>query len=664
MKTTTSNPLIIGFGIAFACAAFARNEGFSRFSGDRSTSGSTSVSDSRSTAPASAPARAFSAPASNPSRQVPVSRPEVSVRSAPVTPSTRATAPVIQQAAPAPRAQETPSFRTAAPRVSVQAPQTPVYSAPRVSLPEAPRVSPAPQTRTFSDTSRAQVTRPAETVRPQAFERTATPPVAARERTAPAPETVSPRFSQPAENTRTFGTSRVGGSSPAVAPQPSTRTFQPPGDTGFSRNDGAVRTDAIRRTAPHVTDTAARAPAHELSGNSRSSMRDITDSHDSALTRSSASRIGSRDLRPEQTSGQTAIAPMRFGTSGIRDAASRGGGSTALPSALSLRSSRSDADTDRFGRAAVPRTVPASRLRGDPVHASIPASQSPSRPFVRDSAVYRPPYGRTGQHHQPAYTPHRNFVTTYSHHSDRHHPRGWHEPCAFSPIWWGPVVYPAGFGLTWYSGSFGLSIATYAPVCSYTRYYDSWYGGGWGYSGVYYGGWRHGWYGGFSYVYNPWPAYLTYYLYDPYPVTETVYITQPATTTVTVAQPATTTVVTDPSASYSAAPASYAAVPADVAGTVSAWDAAPAAQQAEAAATTCFCPCHCNGIKPCTCAYPCGSEYALRDEDLDLSLAFSSYANTMNAEIIWSSYAGLDRWDARADAYDGDAFATAGGNVQ
>ena len=85
-------------------------------------------------------------------------------------------------------------------------------------------------------------------------------------------------------------------------------------------------------------------------------------------------------------------------------------------------------------------------------------------------------------------------------------------------------------------------------------------------------------------------------------------------------------------------------------------------QRTEAAATTCFCPCRCDGLRPCTCAYPCGSEYALRDADLDLSQAFASYSETLSAEMIWSSYAGLDRWDTQADAYENAAVVTAGGN--
>jgi hypothetical protein len=68
-------------------------------------------------------------------------------------------------------------------------------------------------------------------------------------------------------------------------------------------------------------------------------------------------------------------------------------------------------------------------------------------------------------------------------------------------------------------------------------------------------------------------------------------------------------------------------------------------------------------MRPCTCDYPCGSEYALRDEDFDLGLAFASYADTLSSEAIWSSYAGLDRWDTQA-TYERATVATAEGDAR
>ena len=56
----------------------------------------------------------------------------------------------------------------------------------------------------------------------------------------------------------------------------------------------------------------------------------------------------------------------------------------------------------------------------------------------------------------------------------------------------------------------------------------------------------------------------------------------------------------------------------------------------------CSCPCHCNGVRPCTCAYPCQSEYVISGETTRLD--FHSYAETLNPEQIWLSYQELDRY--------------------
>ena len=284
-------------------------------------------------------------------------------------------------------------------------------------------------------------------------------------------------------------------------------------------------------------------------------------------------------------------------------------------------------------------------------------SYAPGPRVGAQASLYRPPYGSDYRYHHgsggPGYAghyPHR-YPVSYGHGYYAHHPPPyWRAPYACSPVWWGPVVYPAGFGLTWHSGSFALSIATYAPVASYTRYYDSWCGGV-GYAGVYYGGWSSGWYGGFSYVYNPWPVYRTYYLYEPALTvtrTETVYVTQPAET-VYVAQPpaATTTAAAEPPAAAPAAgPATGEATPAG----------------AEAEASTCLCTCRCNGQRLCVCSYPCGAEYAFGEQELNLGVAYTPYSVALNPETIWLSYAGLDRWDASAEAFPLEADGTFAGN--
>ena len=199
---------------------------------------------------------------------------------------------------------------------------------------------------------------------------------------------------------------------------------------------------------------------------------------------------------------------------------------------------------------------------------------------------------------------------------------------SLAPIWWGPVLYPSGFGISWSSGSFGLSFSTsaYSPFYAHRPYYDSWYYNGWGYSSAYYGGWSRGWYGGFSYVYNPWPVYRTHYLYSPPTlVYETAYSQPPAQT------------VVYQTVQHLDQPLTVASTPVT---------AVPPAQHAHAEQEgyRCSCACGCNGQVPCTCEYPCGSEY---DDDETqaylLSNSFVSYAVSLNPETIWASYAGFDR---------------------
>jgi len=284
-------------------------------------------------------------------------------------------------------------------------------------------------------------------------------------------------------------------------------------------------------------------------------------------------------------------------------------------------------------RPTAPRTVP-DRRSADTFSDRAPFSSSRYRDGR--TAVYRGPEPRSP----------RNDTFSYAHHTrdryDRPNRRPYYfdpwtfryYPRAFTPVFYGgPVVAPVtGFGISWSRGTFGVSFGSYYPVYSRTRYYDSWYGCGWNYSNLYYDGWRHGWYGGISYICNPWPVYRTYYLYEPAPVyTETVYVTQPATAATIIAPPATV------AASVPSAPA-----------TADASENASPAQQIETDTEGCFCPCHCNGQRPCTCDYPCGSEYAVNAEDFNLRLGYESYAESLNAETIWASYAGLDRWDPDA----------------
>ncbi len=628
----------VAFGIA--SLALARNDGWRDGSASRAR-GDTPVfrgnSSSGGQAPAAGATRSFAPPAT-------------AGRAAPA-------------ASFAPRAVQTPSAVRTVPQV--RQPQ-PVFGSGRSSYaPEAPTVRSTPRITSDSPTPRRQPDTSA--FRPSATPNPATPPVAQ----------TSPRFhpggapSQPLtpqqpsrplfqnEGARSYGTERTvqpKSETTVAAPAAGSRTPWGRQTPNPARSDGTLFDGAARRTeTPPATPLSGSGAPQSWGRQTPNPARSDGALFDGAARRTDPfGRAGiprreTPDVRLDTATPRNTTVPARFGTTGLRN------------------NWRGDSGSERFGPAYSPKGRSGSGIfRSDT--AARGDKPGAERPGPRDSnrLLSRPSYRPGDRHTQPFHGSHPSYYRGGRHddHHDDHHRASRHAYCAFSPVWWGPVVYPAGFGLTWYSGSFGLSIATYAPAHTYTRYYDSWCGGGWGYSSAYYGGWRSGWYGGFSYVYNPWPVYRTYYLYDPYPVTETIYVTQPVTETIYVTQPAAATAAVSPAApsvttesyavSAAAAPAAYAAVPA---ASPSAWDEAPAVSRAEAAATSCFCPCQCNGIRPCTCDYPCGAEYGLRDEEFDLSLGFASYADTLNPETIWSSYAGLDRWEPAED--DGSAlFAT------
>jgi hypothetical protein len=189
---------------------------------------------------------------------------------------------------------------------------------------------------------------------------------------------------------------------------------------------------------------------------------------------------------------------------------------------------------------------------------------------------------------------------------------------------------------TWGNDHFSFSVSTRStyPVYTYRPYYctSSWYyHDGWQHSHVYYGGWRSSWYGGFSYAFNPYPVYRTYYLYEE---PQTVVIQQPAPQVIIYNQPA-QPVVQNQDFVTSPAPANPAP---QTPATAARDEANAAAEQTE----RCLCACKCNGKVACICEYACGSEYAYSPEAYTLG-NFVSYSESLNSELIWSSYAGLDR---------------------
>jgi hypothetical protein len=454
------------------------------------------------------------------------------------------------------------------------------------------------------------------TTRPEAPARIVTPPVS---------------VTRPAETRPSIAPERT---RPSIAVAP--RSPAPAGEANRPSAGGGA---SPARTATLIRPSAeTRTPASRFD-------RDALSRLPSASDRAAATRLSAPDDRTSVHSAVRGTAALRHGAP--EDAPTRNAVPDRLAYATSLRRpSRTPADlrpdSPLSNRLAAPERVkPAIGFRPS-------SSRYPDGRYT----VYNPP-DRHGGRHTAYRAPH--FDRHGHHRPDRHHHHSrfyfglalgsaWYTPGWYGPSWYAPVYSPASFtSFGWSNRHWGFSFSSYWPVHA-TPYYDTWTCGGWSYTGIYSGGWRSGWYGGFSYIYNPWPVYRSYYFYDPVPVvtrTETVYVTQPA---------AQTTVVYEPT-SYATA----SAAPAQQAETATLWDAAPAAEQVEAETAGCFCPCRCNGQRACLCAYPCGAEYAMLAEDFDLSTAYRSYAETLEPETIWESYAGLDRWTQPAETLYAEA---------
>ncbi|HPO38418.1 MAG TPA: hypothetical protein PL176_10455, partial [Kiritimatiellia bacterium] len=466
----------------------------------------------------------------------------------------------------------------------------------------------------------------------------------------------APVIQPPAAVTRTD-------SATPVRTRPEIRTERTPAAGTGRETSPVVRHETPTRTATLERPAATRAAAPHID-------RDAISRLPTAAERTAATRLARPDERSQ-------IRAATRGTASLN----RGGTSSALrPSGTTdsrlayVPASRSDADrlmtrgTSLLGtrRSAPTRTKPGT---------FAPVSTI-SRYRDGRYSVYTPPVRHTAARHIGPYRPSYHRPDRYDHHRHndrRHHSSfylglsigsGWYTPGWYGPAWYGPVYYPAsGFSFSWSNRRYGLSIWNSGPVYA-TPYYDSWNCGGWGFSSLYYGGWHSGWYGGVSYIYNPWPVYRATYFYDPVPVvtrTETVYVTQPATqTTVVYEEPQTyASAPAAPLSAYPTASTTAPLLPQPVAAPAiqpedTMWDAAPAVARIDTETIGCFCSCHCNGQRPCICAYPCGAEYAIVREEFDLGLSFASYADTLDPETIWGSYAGFDRW---ATLDDGTLYA-------
>ncbi|MEI7945361.1 MAG: hypothetical protein WCJ02_01630 [bacterium] len=266
-----------------------------------------------------------------------------------------------------------------------------------------------------------------------------------------------------------------------------------------------------------------------------------------------------------------------------------------------------------------------------PSHSSVVASRSQTRYPTYNNNYY--------SHHYPSHTDqYYRPVTSYNRSASFWQAFGFTIGASLlAPFYIAPVVYPSRsyYGTTWYGSPVVVSVSprSHYPTYAYRPYYcnTGYIHDGFHYSSAYYGGWRGNWYGGFSYIFNPFPVYSSYYLYDE---PQTIVVQQPAPQVVYVNQPAqpatppqesildTATLPTQPQPAVE--PATTAQTP-------------PAEEN-----TRCFCACKCNGRVPCICEYACGSEFAYSPEAYTLK-GFSSYSESLNRELIWSSYAGLDR---------------------
>ena len=422
---------------------------------------------------------------------------------------------------------------------------------------------------------------------------------------APRPATpeATPQVSRPV--TRPEGASVTPSRTPTVEPrtQPAETPSTPQPWDGYSRGFNTTPTATPSRPAgtadrpvvvrPTSPGTAERTPVTRPSTPSTTPAAPVS----TAPLRPGALATPDVQIRQPAAAGPATVAP----------------GSLRQP--LATPSSRPTGPAALRPTSASPRPAAATPALAPNPYSLSGRRPEPGRPVQPN--VVRPPLPPSASHSMPlrapAYHP-RSYASSryyyppvYYGYAGPARPRVYVSPwVSISPVWWGPVLYPAGFGISWSSRSgFSVSFSTYSPFYAYRPYYDSWGYGGWGYSSAYYGGWSSGWYGGFSYVYNPWPAYRTYYFYSP---PETVVVER------VVERQVVREVVVEKQAPE-ALPEGY----------------------------RCFCACHCNGQVPCTCEYPCGSELGGGGESYRLGDTFSSYTVSLNPETIWASYAGFDR---------------------
>lgn len=535
---------------------------------------------------------------------------------------------------------------------------------------------PSVPARTSSPAPQPQPSRPtvSTTDRNRSFPtatRQATPQRSVPQRTAPAVSVETtrrhvrdiPRVSIPTRQTESISAdrSRTGLPSrnnsgvpqvlPSRTPSPTDRT---PSATSHTRFVETIRSSsgntAQKPAAISDRSRAPRTPVVQVPSGHTSTRFPAGSAVDTRKPESaSAVRAPAVSARPDvRPSGGTSDLTFGRTPSRLPDSRTRTPENVAIPGRESVRQStrlalpaihtapgRGTAGSDPLTVTTPPH---AQTVRPVPV-ARVPAGH-PSAPFIgsryRDgrSDIYRPPERVPGRRPSAPFIAGGHGGMPFIPQAGRHNRRG-----HISSGWY-PVIAPAaGFSFFWHSGPSYVSVYSYSywntPVYTCTPYYDSWSCGGWGYSNVYYDGWHHGWYSGVTYIYNPWPVYYTCYFYDPAP---TVVYEVPATSSPVVAAPASNAAVSV----TAALPASGTTAPRSES-VAAAQAAVPVTVQVENRVFGCSCPCHCDGVRPCVCAYPCGAEYEITAAHFDLGRSFASYAETLDRETIWASYNGLDR---------------------
>jgi hypothetical protein len=567
-------------------------------------------------------------------------------RSEPAAPARSAPAPMSIPSAP----QSTRSF--SAPERTYTPSQT-FRSAPVTRQPES-APAPTPQretTQRFSETPRSERTFTQTVTQPQPVVQPARP-------VTPPPSTVQ---STPERTSRTASTRNHewGRETPDVANVPATRN-QPAATRGeatapvtirFPSSRGeqeqASRTPSTRNPRSHEVPDVKTAPP--------TTARPLTPA--APEQRIAAPTRAPRTFRREEPN-TVQITPPRT--------ESRVTEKSSSPFSFSDRSRSSRERLEVGSRTPSTPTTPLNQAQHQ--------ATSLRSPQHWDSRTYgnehnRPAYS---SHSKPApYAPPKHQSSYYSHHYPSHSGHYYHNShgyhysegafwtafgltlgaSIFAPVYMGPVYTSTSYTTAWHGGAVTVSVG--GPAYPYYRpFYRPYYCNtgyihdGWYHSSAYYGGWRGNWYGGFSYMFNPMPVYRSYYLYEEpqtivieQPAPQVVYVNQPAPQVVYVDQPAQQAVEhvqQAPAMPARETPQLQAALPSVTA-------EAQSAQAQENA--PCFCACKCNGRIACICEFACGSEFAYSPEDYTLS-GFASYAESLNAELIWSSYAGLDRPEA------------------